>query len=124
MATEVRKRRAVALHVIYPARAGGLGKQKPVARGVEDAFPIRERAVWQLNSGGLVRVRGASSLHTGNSGSHPKMKELDDANASLKAAHDERERDYEEEIGKLDNAERDLLDRISKLNGLKDETAK
>ncbi|EJK49869.1 hypothetical protein THAOC_31212 [Thalassiosira oceanica] len=52
------------------------------------------------------------------------MKELDDANASLKAAHDERERDYEEEISKLDNAERDLLDRISKLNGLKDETAK
>ena len=52
------------------------------------------------------------------------MKELDEANKRLKAAHDERERDYNAEIERLDNAEHDLLGRISKLNELKDETAK
>ena len=53
-----------------------------------------------------------------------KMRELDEANKRLKTFHDDHEREYKAEIERLDNAERDLVDRISKLNGLKDETAK
>ncbi|EJK55575.1 hypothetical protein THAOC_24683 [Thalassiosira oceanica] len=52
------------------------------------------------------------------------MKELDEANKRLKTFHDDHEREYKEEISKLDNAERDLLGRVSKLNEMKDETAK
>lgn len=52
------------------------------------------------------------------------MEQLNSANAKLKAAHDNRERDYANEIAKLDDEERRLRDRLAKLEEDKRKSAK
>ena len=52
------------------------------------------------------------------------MEQLNSANAKLKAAHDNRERDYANEIAKLDEEERRLRDRLTKLEEDKRKSAK
>ncbi len=53
-----------------------------------------------------------------------KIDYLDKANAKLKAAHDNREREYAAEIKKLDDKEEELLVRLSKLEEQKEKVAK
>ena len=52
-----------------------------------------------------------------------KIGYLDKANAKLKAAHDNRERDYAAEIKRLDDKEEELLVRLSKLEEQKEKVA-
>eukprot|EP00984_Skeletonema_dohrnii_P017700 scaffold8135_cov127-Skeletonema_dohrnii-CCMP3373.AAC.2 len=52
-----------------------------------------------------------------------KIGYLDKANAKLKAAHDNRERDYAAEIKRLDDKEEELLIRLSKLEEQKEKVA-